>query len=138
MVKVKYGQMLNFGFHQAMMKLKNSPLESKTAYWIMRISKKLESARKEVLEKWEKDYREVYAERDDDGNIKPVEGGPPGGNGFTVTDEKKEDFAKAQKEFMETEWELEDINQISMDKLNTIKFTAQELEMLEGIYAMTE
>jgi|SRR3990172_701437 len=139
MVKLKYKSLLNYNFTQAIRKLCNTQLEAKTAYWVNRIAKKLESEQKLLATKYGLQldaWKAEWAEKLEDGSFKPNLD-DPSGRGFIVPNEKQEAFLKVQDEWMQQEVELDGVEPINFEQLKNIKFSAAELEILDGVYVVT-
>lgn len=130
MVTMKYSEISSFQFAQAMQKISSTPTHGAKASAIHKIARALTRAREDISKEYQKQIVEVYGKRDADGKIVRPEGEP---NGFEPMEEKQEEFLKTQEEFGANTADLK-CDPLTLQMLEDIKISAQDLEALKGLY----
>ena len=138
-VKLSYKVLRDGQFNNAMQKLSHYPFKrQKTAYDVMRITKKLEAEGKNAQELFVKMLKQ-HAKLDDKGEFVPrMEGDKPVADTYVLdTDDpsKMAAFNKAQEDFANLEFNL-DWRQIAFENLEEIRLTAVELDSLKDVLAV--
>lgn len=118
MIELTWGLIREPNFMQAMGKLIHSPLDFKEAYHISRIASVIETEQREA-DKLFQTFIKKFAEIDDKGNYK-------------VKKECMDDWTKQTGEFLATKFTVKK-TKLDLSKLESIKFTAAEVAMLEPL-----
>jgi hypothetical protein len=126
-MKLKYENLNDQMLSQAIQRLGQSPLQTKVAYNISKIGRKLGNHLTDLRSKY-KVIVDKYSEKDENGKI-----AQPDGSSIKLKKESVEDFNKETKELFETEIELKDCWPINMDDISEAKITPFELEALEPL-----
>ena len=129
MIQIRYADVSNFQFVQAVQKLGNTATDGHTAYKIRKIMKALQDGREKIAKEYTKEVIDVFAKRNESGAIIRPEGDP---NGFSVEDAKQDEFQKVQDAFGERTVDIER-EPLSLSDLKDFRFTAMEQESLKGI-----
>lgn len=129
-VTMKYADISNFEFAQAIQKIAQTPLDNKTACAIRRVTKQLNVVREKISKEYQEKIVDLYGKRDEKGTIVRPENNPAG---FDVVEGKEDEFVKAQEEFGKTAADLL-TSPLTPDMLKDIKLSARELEMLQNLF----
>jgi hypothetical protein len=133
-VTMKYSDISSFEFAQAIQKIAQTPVDTKTACAIHRVTKALNSVRLKISADYQDKIVLMYGKKDEKGDvIRPLDNP----NGFDVQEEKTEEFKKAQEDFGKTEAVLE-TKPLSMELLKDIKLSARDLEVLNNLFSDEE
>lgn len=129
-IKTKYQSISSFELAGVLQKIANTQTSNKNASHIRRVINEIKKAGDQIREEYKKDILEVYAQRDEKGEIKRPEGDP---NGFDPIVEKEAEFLKAQEDFGGREiviaW-----RPLNPDTLADVKLSAKELDLLGELY----
>lgn len=129
-ITMNYKDIKSFEFAQLIAKLSNTPTINVRANHIRHIVKELNKAGDQISEEYKKDILEVYATRDEKGEIVRPEGDP---NGFTPDEAKQKEFLEAQEKFGERKAKI-NWRPLTPDTLTDIKLTAKELDLLGDLF----
>lgn len=130
MVTMKYSEISSFQFAQAVQKISSTPTHGQKASVIHKVTKALGIARETITKEYQKQIVDVYGKKDEDGKIVRPEGEP---NGFEPVEDKEAEFLKAQEAFGENTAEMK-CDPFTLQVLEDIKISAQDLEALKGLY----
>lgn len=130
-IKLTAKVVMSFEFAQLMMKLHNSPTSNIKAGHINHIYSEIEKYAKPLRETFKKDIIDVYAEKDEKGNLVPFEGA--GGEGFKIIEGKIEEFHKASEAYENTPVEIK-WRPLTPDTLADIRLTGKEIQLLGPLY----
>lgn len=133
-VTMKYVNISNFEFAQAVQKIAQTPVTNKTACAIRRVTKELNLAREIISKDYQDKIVEVFGKRDEKGELIRPKDQPAG---FDVDEAKQPEFLKAQEAFGENTVELK-CAPLDSDMLGDIKLSAWELEKLGSLFSDTE
>lgn len=131
MVRLKYSEISNFQFAQAMQKIASTPTHGQVASQIHKVTKKLTAVRNQISKEYQDKIVATFGKKDEAGAVIRPAGEPMG---FEPIEEKQAEFMTAQEEFGNTEVELP-VNPFNVQLLGDIKVSAQDLEALKGLYA---
>jgi hypothetical protein len=133
-VTIEYHQIRNYAFMQAMQKIANLPLSAKGAYRLKKTIDKVEAGMKTVRTEYKTEVLDKFYQKNDDGSYKPASAPGEQGSlqfvlneGFTTAD-----VTKAEEEFSKKVMTL-DVYKLSFAELGDAKFTAGEVNSLEGV-----
>jgi hypothetical protein len=130
-----YNQVSHVAFMNVMQKLTSTPLPTKVAYQIKRISEGLQQVRNRISDEYETEILNKFAKKNEDGSIFRPDGQGP--NGFEIPDEQKAAFQEAQEKFGLREFTL-DRFPVPLSALETMRLSVGELTHLEPIYTVEE
>ena len=131
-VKLKFKQLGDYDFSQAKEKLYRSPgaQNNEIACDIKNVVKQLNKAQDEIIEKYQTDIADKFAQRDEAGAIvRPDKQNP---RVFEPDPEKEQERLAAEKAFGDNEFEI-NIRPLPLSHLGHIKFAPIELEKLEPL-----
>lgn len=127
--KVKYGVMGSYEFQSGVAKLANAPVSAAKAITISQIVKQCKKASLQMRDEYKKDVLDVYAKKDDKGEI------VTGENGFEVLEGKEDEHKAATKAFGEREFEFT-VAKLHRSVLSEMKLTANEVDSIEMLIDM--
>ena len=131
-LKVKYEQMGRFEFQSLMQKLASTPTSTKVACHIHQIVKRVSKAREQIKQEYIKEIQDVFAERDEKGEIVSTPEMP-----FTVPDDKIADYKKAYAAFGDRD-ALIQWSPLTSQHLSDMKVSASELDLLGELFCEDE
>lgn len=133
-IKMKYKDLGNFEFSQTVAKIANTPTTAQKAKMIRDLVKLISDAKEAITKAFTTEIVEVFAKRDDKGQIVRPEGEP---NGFDVDETKFEEFNKTQADFGEREhvfaW-----RPFTPSLISDVKMSAREIELLKDLFSDEE
>lgn len=134
-IKVKYNSFSNFEFLQAIQKIASTPTTAAKANTIRKITNALQEGRvKTVVEDYKKEIMEVFAKRNEAGEIVRPDGEP---DGFEPIEGKEEECKAATEAFGEKFLEIS-AEKLTPATLSEVKLSARELELLGDIFTDVE
>lgn len=131
MILLKYSEISNFQFAQAIQKIASTPTHGNVASQIHKVTKALSKGRDRISKEYQDAIVETYGKKNEKGEIIRPDGEP---NGFEPIEEKQEEFLKAQEDFGQKIAEF-DVQPFTIQLLGDIKVSAQDLEAMRGLYA---
>jgi hypothetical protein len=136
MLTVTYGQLRDSNFGRAISKLANfnGYKHPKTAYNVAKINRRLLDEAK-LAEELYKQLVERYADKDEAGKIKPVEGRGP--DSFMIPDAASDEWTEKTKEYHAIAFEI-DRPRINLDDVADAKLTPSEIMALDPVLAFLE
>jgi hypothetical protein len=133
-IKLKYSDAGSFEFVQLLTKLYRLPTNNKSSNLFRRIYNEMKKNQDAIIEEYKTTVLEIYAQRDEKGEIIRPDGDP---NGFKPMEDKLDDFQKAQDEFGEKlvtfTW-----GPIRNSDLQDIKLSGHEKDLLKDLYSDEE
>lgn len=130
MIKIKYTELMNFQFSQAMQKIASAPVHGNVASQIHKVARQIDWARKRIMKEYQDEIVETFGKRDKDGKLIRPENEP---NGFEPEETKVSELEAAQKDFDAREIELK-CSPFTIQLFGDIKISAQDLQALKGLY----
>lgn len=133
MMKIKYSTLASMEFTRAMQELNSAKVEAKLSYDLQKITEKLTKAQKEINKEYQDTIVNVYAQKDEKGEVKF------GKQGVEICEGKKEEFQKAVEAFGDKEVEI-DRNPITLGRLaqSGVKLSAAQMGQLTSIIVEDE
>lgn len=129
-VTIKYGSVKSSqAFAQAMGKLMNTAMDTKTAYNLTKIKNAITTKIDTIRTEFRKDIIEKYGKRDEAGKLLTNDANP---DAFAPDEKTFEEFLVAEKAFSERTFTL-DRFQIAYDMLPPGTFSPNEIEALDGV-----
>lgn len=138
-IVLKNSDLNNFGFQQALNKLKTMPFSTKTAYKISYIANHVDRHVKQGREVFQTIAKQ-FAQLDEKGNLVPEKDqndNPIPGSFLFKDDEAKEAFQKEQEEFMNTEHIIPK-HKLSVDELGATQLSANDISALAPLFSDLE
>lgn len=128
MITISYQQLMNQGFMMAMQKITNTPLPTKVAYQLKKITDDLQKHRIRVGDEYTAEILKKFAKLNDKGEIEGM---------GEIPEERQEAFSKAQDEFGKKTVSV-DRFKIALQDLEGAKLTANDLTNLDAIISDPE
>lgn len=125
-VKMTYEQVSGFEFAQVVQKIAAQPTDNKAANHVRHIVRELNQIRKDISEGYKKDIVEVYAKRNEKGELPPVEE-------FLPEESRMEEFLKVQADFGKRECVVK-WRALTPETLKDMKLSAKELDLLGNLF----
>lgn len=133
-IVLKKSVIITQDFAMAFQKLVSTPLDnSNTAYWVSRIFSKLRSKMGDAHQEYQTRIVTAFAEKDENG--KPVQ---EPGQAIKIKPDQEKECQEAIQAFEKETVHFDHIKPVALKDLSPIKFSARELEMLEGIFEVQE
>lgn len=133
-VTLKYSEIHNFTFAQAVQKIAASPTSGRIACRIRRTVQELTKAREMIKAEYEKDIIGPFTHRDAEGKEVVDENNT---EGFNPDPARMEELNKAQAAFGERQAALECFP-FTLETIQDIKISAQEIEAMKGLFDDSE
>lgn len=131
MVTLKYSEISNFNFAQAMEKISSTPVHGQIASQIHKVTKELNKVRQIVTKEYQDTLVEKYGKRDTENKIIRPDGEP---FGFDCIEGKEEEFKSAQDAFGDNTINI-NVQPFTVQMFGeAIKVSAKDLEFLKGLY----
>ena len=132
MIKMKYSQVSNYGFMQAVQRLAGLQLHAKAVYSLKKIVDDLNAKKKVIADEYDADILEKFATRDEKGVIIRSDDG-----GFTPKEELSDEFHKAQEAFGEREFTI-NREKLHLAMLGDARLSVNELNVIEPLFSDPE
>ncbi len=130
MVKLKYSDISNYQFSQAIQKIAATPLHGNAKSVVHKTVKALQFARDKLSKQYAAEIIEVFGKRGEDGKLVRPEGEP---NGFEPDESKEKEFMDAQEAFGKNVTEL-NCKPFTDESLDKMAISAQDLAALGALY----
>lgn len=135
-IKLTNENLNNFGFQQALGKLRTMPFGTKTAYKISFIGNHVDRHVKQGREVFQK-IAKKFAKLDENENLIPEKdenGNPIPGSFLFKDDDSRDLFNKEQEEFMTTEHIIPK-HKLSVDELEGTRLSANDISALSPLFS---
>ncbi len=127
-IKMLAKDIMSFEFTNLMQKLINTPTENSRASHIHKVYREIERNAKKIRESFKPEILDIYAQKDDKGEVIYGEQGT-----YEPIKEKLEEYHKAMEAFEAKEVSVE-WRPLTPDSLADVKLTAKEIEILGPLF----